>query len=244
MRFPRETLPQDRLPTTRPAKHRVKWPAATLAAQQVGRPFRPRDPSTLRDKSDGCNPRAEKDKRIPQEPSAVLRSIRRESKPNGSESGGSGAQKESRQLRIVAREKAPSVPERWPVHRASTFRSWLQSLHPGPLGRRKAARYLPPRIRSPQHRLTIRILPRARDQSAPDASGERFQHKRKIADQTSETWPCVWPEYGTDETAAHGPAGNPKPACRVRPAAAAIEIEGGRVIESILAKHGEVRSIC
>ena len=64
----------------------------------------------------------------------------------------------------------------------------------------------------------------------------------KISDQTSETWPCVWPEYGTDESAAYGSAGNPKPPSRVGPAAAPIEIEGGRVIESVLAKGGDMAS--
>jgi len=65
----------------------------------------------------------------------------------------------------------------------------------------------------------------------------------KISDQTSETWPCVWPEDGADESAAHGSARNPKPACRVGPAAASIEVEGGRIIESVLAKYGETDSI-
>ena len=65
----------------------------------------------------------------------------------------------------------------------------------------------------------------------------------KISDQTSETWSCVWPEYGADESAAHGSARNPKPPCRVGPAAAPIELEGGRVIESVLAKHDEVDRI-
>src|SRR6266516_4495804 len=65
----------------------------------------------------------------------------------------------------------------------------------------------------------------------------------KKSDQTSETWPCVWPEYGADESAPHGSARNPKPSYRVGPAAASIEVEGGRVIESVLAKHGEMDSI-
>ena len=65
----------------------------------------------------------------------------------------------------------------------------------------------------------------------------------KISDQTSETWPGVWPEYGADESAAHRSARNPKPPCRVGPAAAPIEIEGGRIIESVLAKYGETDSI-
>src|SRR5439155_22735797 len=65
----------------------------------------------------------------------------------------------------------------------------------------------------------------------------------KNSDQTSETWPCVWPEDGADESAAHGSARNPKPACRVGPAAASIEVEGGRIIESVLAKYGETDSI-
>src|SRR6266699_185788 len=65
----------------------------------------------------------------------------------------------------------------------------------------------------------------------------------KISDQTSETWPCVRPEYGTDESASHGSARNPKPSYCVGPAAASIEVECGRVIESVLAKHGEMDAI-
>ena len=65
----------------------------------------------------------------------------------------------------------------------------------------------------------------------------------KISDQTFETWTCVWPEYGADESAAYGSAGNPKPSFRVGPAAAPIELEGSRIIERVLAKHRQMGSL-
>src|SRR2546425_10677311 len=62
----------------------------------------------------------------------------------------------------------------------------------------------------------------------------------KISDQASQTWPCVWPENRADESTAHRSARDPQPACRIGPAAAAIEIERSHVIESVLAKHSEM----